>query len=109
MADPKKMDAFAYSIVNRDQVHVLQWNSTGIHSLKMSRAAFAALPQRPFFLYRGRSTPGQQHSMGHETCAWLVRHMARHWCSIWVCAACLFNCRECVRPGEQPRQSAEGS
>ena len=61
MADPEKMDAFAYSIVNRDQVHVLQWNLTGIHSLKMSRATFAALPQRPFFLYMGRSTSGLLH------------------------------------------------
>lgn len=60
IADAKKMDAFAYSIVNRDQVHMLRWNSTGIHSLKMSRATFAALPQRSVFLYLGRSTQGQR-------------------------------------------------
>lgn len=58
MADPEKMDAFAYSIVSRDQVHILQWNLTGILSLKISRGTFAALPQRPFYLYMGRSTSG---------------------------------------------------
>lgn len=58
MADPEKMDAFAYSIVSRDQVHILQWNLTGIHSLKVSRGTFTALPQRPFYLYMGRSTSG---------------------------------------------------
>lgn len=76
MAEPEKMDAFAYSIVNRDQVHVLQWNVTGIHSLKMSRATFAALPQRPFYLYMGRSTSGLRHRTLHPAdCPLTVVHL----------------------------------
>lgn len=61
LAKSRVMDALAYSIVNKDLVHVFQWNSVGAHSVKMSRAAFAVLPRRSLFLYQGRSTAGQCH------------------------------------------------